>query len=257
MSLAPLVVITVCSVATRAFSSLFEPDLRPLVFEARRTAATDICPEPCFQVRIYLEDPTRSRSIQAIQFEIDVGVGARVGPLAFPPATNSNASAENAFIWNDSTSEHVPWGLAAFLGPSPNRDFDVLLVLAANDPFDLDSLAALRTELPNCQPERICEILDDADARDLLYLASFKVSLDGDPQTEGFELRVGNVQGVGALYEDLRYSAYPWAYAFVPYPAPEPSSLALLGTAAVAGTIVRARARARAPRRTRSVAFHG
>jgi hypothetical protein len=218
----------------RASSPFFPRDLKPIVFEAVGTPATAICPEPCFQVRIFLEDLTRQLEIQGIQMDIDVGVGARVGVLPVPPATNSNAASGNAAHFDaDGETVLLPWDTSATVGKSPSLNFDALLVNAAGVPFSLNSLAALRSQFSNCASAQLCEILDDANSRNLIYLGRFNVSLDGDPQTQGFEVRVGQIQGVGPLFEQLATRFVENRYTIVRYPVPEPP-LGLLCSAAIA-----------------------
>lgn len=195
--------------------------LEPLVFEAVSTPATSLCPDPCFQVRIFLEDPTRQRQIQAIQMDIDVGVGARVAVLPVPPAANTNAASGNAAHDDRDRSVLLPWNLTAFVAASPTAGFDVFVVLASDTPFSIASLAATRAQYPNCIPRALCQLLEDADARNQIYLGSFKINRDGDPLTEAFEVRIGGLMGVqlDGWFPDFPYPRY----ARVLYPVPEPT----------------------------------
>lgn len=237
--------VLLCARGAHASSFPFPLEPDPVVFEAVSTPATGICPEPCFEVRVFLEDPTRSVDIQSIQFDIDVAVGARVAPQPVPPETNSNARAGNVVFFSEEDARAVPWDLSATVGASPDRGFEVLMVEAAALSFTVDSLASLRRDFGGCVPARACAIFDDALLWNRIYLGSFKVSRDGDPATRGFEVRIGNVTGVGRLMEMVQQAhSYP-RYAFVAYPVPEPTT-GLFGASLCAFAALRARFRRRA-----------
>jgi hypothetical protein len=237
--------------AARGSNIPYYQPLDPLVFEPVPVAATSICPAPCYEVRVFIEDSSREVDIQAIQMDIDIGAGALPVAYPVPPATNSNAGDANA-IYLDEDEERLvvsPWDLSATVGKSPSG-FDVLLVAAASFAFDLTTLAAARTAFEGCAPARACAILEDADARNLVYLGRFKLTRDG--AAPAFEVRVSGISGVGPLVEAVEYLQNYGRPGLVPYPAPEPELALLLG-AALAAPLLRSCARSRAaPRCTRA-----
>src|SRR5262245_50756602 len=67
-------------------------------FDIVATPTTAICPEPCFQVRMFVEDQTRVVDLQAVQFDVAVVSGGSVATLPVPPANNTNAANGNVVM---------------------------------------------------------------------------------------------------------------------------------------------------------------
>jgi len=173
-----------------------------LYFELVSATATTICVAPCYQVRMFIEDPTRSLQIQAIQMDIDV-VNATVGVLPVPPATNTNASGKAAINVTytasdgESTNE-IAWDTSATVGASPAAGFDALIVLAAGNPFTVNSLEALRADSIACSGAVSCPIVAAALPLNRVYLGRFNIT-GTDPATAqiGFGVRVTGITGNG------------------------------------------------------------
>src|SRR5262245_17103628 len=107
-----------------------------IAFQAVATPATSICAAPCYQLRIFLEHPTRSLYIQAVQFELDVMEGASVSNLPIYPQRNSNASGAGTAYRDEfgDLQAGLPWNLASNLARRGVDDgFDVLLVSASDN----------------------------------------------------------------------------------------------------------------------------
>ena len=66
-----------------------------LYFETAATTSSATCPEPCFQIRMFIEDSTRNVEFQAIQMDVDVFSGGTPADLPVPPARNANADDGN------------------------------------------------------------------------------------------------------------------------------------------------------------------
>jgi hypothetical protein len=214
-------------------------------FETVATTATAICAAPCFQVRMFLEDPTRDVEIQALQFDVDISGGVTVENLTVPPGSNQNADNGNVNVEDgDGNIVVVPWSLSATVGKSPAAGFDALAVLASEFVFDLQALADLRAAGVGCTPSAKCTISLNGLNHDRIYLGRFNVTLTGG----SVFVRVGGITGVGPALEDPRVSlirlnggrcdlsSYACRIA-EPIFAPEPTSsvalLAALGTLAV------------------------
>jgi hypothetical protein len=162
-------------------------------FETVAATATSLCAAPCFQVRMFLEDPTRDVEIQALQFDVDVSGGVVVANLPIPPASNSNAQAGNVNVEDEDGNVFVvPWPLSATVGASPTTGFDALAVLAGHVPFDLQAFADLRAAGAACGPAVICTISLNGLAANRLYLGRFNVTLTGAPVF----VRVGQITGL-------------------------------------------------------------
>lgn len=226
----------------RASSIYYSQPLDPMVFEPVAVAATSICPAPCYEVRVYIEDASREVDIQAIQMDIDIGAGALPVVYPVPPVANTNAATANATYSDAESGAILPWDLSATLGASPSAGFDVLLVDAASAPFDLTTLASRRAAFGSCAPAKTCAIHADADARNLVYLGRFNLTRDG--AAPAFEVRLGGITGEGPLMQAVQFLQY-YRYGLIPYPVPEPRVALLLG-AALTAPLLRTCARSRA-----------
>ena len=97
-----------------------------LYLETVPTTSGDTCPEPCYQVRMFVEDPTRNFEIQAVQFDIDLESGGTPALLPIPPATNSNAAPGNVNVEGpDENIIVVPWNLSSTVGRSASAKLRV------------------------------------------------------------------------------------------------------------------------------------
>jgi hypothetical protein len=181
----------------------------PFVFEAARTPASSICADPCYQVRIYVEGHS---FIYAIQMDLAVWAGARTAELPFYPETNSNADDGNVTFLPDPASgidERVlfPWSFTA-IARSPRPGFDALLLNEAIDswsgPVSVESVEGyLRSIGPTCAPIETCQIIEDAVARDRIYLGRFNVTRANDPHAPDFAVRLDGVVVAGGSVESL------------------------------------------------------
>ena len=217
-----------------------------LYFELTATGTTAICAAPCYQVRMFLEDPTRTLEIQAIQMDIDVQ-NATVGELPVPPATNTNASQKGAInvVYTASdleTTNEVSWGTSATVGASPAAGFDALIVLAAGNPFTINSLEAIRADSSSCFG-LACTIYATALPLNRVYLGRFNITgvTPGATAPVGFGVRVAGITGNGPGVIDpefgvIRFNGGSCTFGTgssctVQPAVPEPASVVLLGLA--------------------------
>jgi hypothetical protein len=128
------------AVTSSAFAAAF-------VFDVVRATATTICADPCFQIRVFAQDPSRSTPIQAVQLDIAVS-NATPATLPVPPATNANAVGGNTtvLVSADPLTASVPWNLSTTTGASPNTGSYALIVDAADTPFTVNSLKQVRND---------------------------------------------------------------------------------------------------------------
>jgi hypothetical protein len=152
------------------------------VFDVVRTAALNVaggavCPDPCYQVRVFAQDPSRSIQIQAVQLDIAVA-GATTVNLPVPPATNGNAAGGNVTLDDaDGNQFQRPWNLSTTTGASPNVGNYALIVDAGDTPFTINSLKQERTDAAACGAAAICTIqLDGLDRLNAVYLGRFNIS---------------------------------------------------------------------------------
>jgi hypothetical protein len=171
-------------------------------FQAAQTTATSICPAPCYEIRMFYEDPSGTIPLQAVQFDVEVIGSATVGVLGDPPPTpNSNVRNGNVFLEETDGSISVfPWDLASAIGTSPNLPADVLTVDAMQSTAGLSIVTAQarRAAAVSCFPQISCQIQLDGLAQNRLFLAGFNVTWHGG----AVALRVSGIFGVGPGVED-------------------------------------------------------
>src|SRR5262245_15203262 len=104
---ATLAIVGLLQASTRASAATFFFEAVP----APQSQNNANCPPPCFNVRIFFEDPSRSLQLQSIAFEITVlGDFSTVATLPVPPAT-SNQVASGNFL--DENFLLFPWNLSS------------------------------------------------------------------------------------------------------------------------------------------------
>jgi len=161
-----------------------------IVFEPVAATASTTCPAPCFNIRMFLEDPTRSVQLTAIQFEVDViNATAVVAPAA-------NVQGPNTSITDiDDVTTVAPFPLSATVGASPTAGFDVLVVHASDTAYTVDSLAALRNAgapdpVAGCSPSGACAIQLAGLQANRIYLGRFNVTGLVQSADEGLQTRI-------------------------------------------------------------------
>ena len=173
-----------------------------LYFETAATTSSATCPEPCFQIRMFIEDPTRNIEFQAIQMDVDIFGGGTPAVLPVPPARNANADDGNVTVeLDEETVVAVPWELAATVGRSPTAGFDALLVNASVPLFDVKAFAALFAAQLSCAPVEVCGIVGTGLAANRIYLGRFNATLDGAPVF----IRVAGITGNGPGVQNPSY----------------------------------------------------
>src|SRR5262245_58211690 len=108
-----------------------------LFFQAVPTA-TSTCPPPCYEIRMFYEDPSRSLPLRALRFDVAI-VGASVPVPSVPNATDLNADGGNGL--NRSTFSVQPWNWSSVVGESPEPDYDMRVVNEADTPLTIDTVA--------------------------------------------------------------------------------------------------------------------
>ncbi len=180
-------------------------------FQAVQTTETAICPAPCYQVRMFYEDRSRTLPIQAVQFFVKISGSATVGSLPVPPARNSNAERPEMHLDYQDGSTFDLWNLAGYGAVmSLNPDFEVM-VINAGEPFvTLDApvpgspeadagtvgLQGLWDSRSACSPTSSCDIAGPSLAVDRIYLGRFNVTWYGGAVGARVALITGNGAGV-------------------------------------------------------------
>lgn len=204
-----------------ALTSAASADAAKIVFETVEAPSAQVgesCPAPCFNVRMYFEDPTRNLEIQALQFDVAIVSGVTAAKLPVPPASSNQAASGNV--------GGAPWTLSATVGKSPREEFDALVVNAAAAPFTLSSAQAWFDA--GCEGAN-CSILGDGLAADRLYLGRFNATLTGDAS-----FRIDGITGDGAAIQELRAFHTPdWAPPSSPPPVASPAPTGPPSTAPV------------------------
>jgi len=222
-----------------------------LYFELASTVSSASCAAPCFQVRMFIEDPGRALQVQAIQMDVDVTGAATVARLPAPPECNASNPCPNpnvsrsgetnaTYDFADETSSVLPWNLSATVGASPNAGFDALLVLASDTPFTVASLDAARTTAVVCTGTVSCPIQAAALPLNRVYLGRFNITAPTGPVA--FGVRVGGIMGNGLGNLPLLNGGSCSLSFFGSCSIPEPFSVLLLGAALMGLSLVRRRA---------------
>jgi len=153
-----------------------------LHFEAVATSASAICAAPCYQVRMFLEDSTRSLQLFGLQFDVDVFGSATVGLIPEHSAQNGNVATGNALVENaDGVALTVPWNLAAGIGRSPNVGSEMLVLALNADLLTIDAVQVLHDSAVSCSPASVCAIQRAGLLQNRLYLGRFNVTWNGGP----------------------------------------------------------------------------
>jgi hypothetical protein len=144
-----------------------------LVFDAVAGTTSATCPAPCFNVHTYLEDPTRSVQLTAIQFEVDV-INATPNTGAAANFQSPNVAVEDL----DGNAPLIPFPLtvAGNIGAAPTPGFDVLFVLGSDTRMTVDSLAAVRAAGVSCSPSGACTTQLTGLTQNRIWLGRFQVS---------------------------------------------------------------------------------
>jgi hypothetical protein len=200
----------------------------PFVFETARTTATSTCADPCYQLRIFVEDHAHSVSLMGIQMEMDVMSGATVAELPVYPETNTNASGGSATFLHPAVPLEIdfPWSFTA-VARSPREETDALLlnhnIGSGLGWVSVESVAQmLGAYEDSCQPPEQCAILANAVILDRIYLGRFNVTRASDPLAAGLEVRVEGISVVGTAIAEQVLGQANGRIAFVPYPVSEP-----------------------------------
>jgi len=185
--------------SVQAAQIVFDPVAAP----AEQVGAS--CPAPCFNVRMFFEDPTRNLEIHALQFDVAITGGGTAAHLPVPPASSAQAANGNFGA--------APWSLSATVGRSPDAGFDALVVNAAAEPFSVDSVQTLFDA--GCSGPN-CSFIGAGLASNRIYLGRFNATLTGDPS-----FRISGITGLGAAISELR--AFHTPDEVVPQPPPPAS----------------------------------
>jgi hypothetical protein len=156
-------------------------------FQAAETAASTACPAPCYQIRMFYEDATRSELVDEISLDVDVVGDATVAQLPTPPVVSSTIGHGNTTV--DSMPQ--PWNVYCVVGRSPDPAFDVRIVEQADPPLSVDLVAQIIAA--GCAGST-CSAITAGLAADRIYLGRVSVTWHGGPV--GVQAR--NNPGLGA-----------------------------------------------------------
>jgi hypothetical protein len=197
-------------------------------FQAVAKAPASPCQPPCYEFRMFVEDPSRSLELQNLDLDLEITGATPVG-LPFPPAPTqaaANTSLEDA---EGNSLSNFPWQLANSVGISPALDFDVRLIDVAQLPFSIDSLqTTFDTYDAIC--DSTCTLHRQALAANRIFLGRFNLLWNG----EGVGVRVGGIFRTGWSATDdpvdglFRLNGSRFDVSGFPALAPEPASGALL-----------------------------